>query len=174
MSLEKEPSCLLLQGLGKTVTGLALILRTKGRLAEAPAGHKTNLVTTSEGKKIGFYLLSPPPIYSRKRALEGSGAFRTTRRGSLDLEAQQKSRMNGLTNGPADTSYMTPDQVLEVPSEMLVRSPTLISLRVTCWAHISPPFVADLKRNCLKCPFFSVMSLDRFTKTSFPDNLPYE
>lgn len=49
------------------MTGLALILQTLGVLPDPPAEHQALLTETSQGKKIGFYLLPATQPFNRKR-----------------------------------------------------------------------------------------------------------
>ena len=54
------------QGLGKTITGLALVLKTKGTLPPPPQGFHSQLMASSSGHRIGYYLLPPASAASRK------------------------------------------------------------------------------------------------------------
>ena len=65
-SLSEKTDCLL-QGLGKTVTGLALILHTYGILPEPPEEYEAHIINTSLGKRVGYYLLPANQPFNRKR-----------------------------------------------------------------------------------------------------------
>lgn len=58
-----------LQGLGKTITILALILKTKGTLSQPPAGMEAHLMRTAglKPKRFGYYLL---PTAAGRRSLD--------------------------------------------------------------------------------------------------------
>lgn len=77
-------------GLGKTITGIALVLKTLGTMALPPAGAQVTEVTTSEGRQGAYYLIKN---MSRKRS-----------RSSLD--SQVRTTFNG-TGSPIKRVHKT-------------------------------------------------------------------
>lgn len=107
-----------LQGLGKTITGLALILRTRGRLADPPRDQEAQIITTSTGKKLGYYLVHLTQLAGRSRSgvqrksvssptPQGLGK---TLRESRSVHKSLGGSLTGGGNSSAASRFSTPEQ----------------------------------------------------------------
>ena len=92
------------QGLGKTITGLGLMLRTRRTMAAAPPGCKSHTMRSTKGNAIGYYLLPSPATAGRKRPQPGMGLPDQTPRSS----GRRSRGPRGAANGTPHSDIATP------------------------------------------------------------------